>query len=79
MEFFSNWSLIISEKSVVTPNFLNPCQDLLSPRSFKPHKNIFALFIYLFIFFIMRIKTICMHSIRKQHRARIVTCGPSET
>ena len=33
--------LIISEKCVVTPNFLFgfPCQDLLFSHSHKPHKN----------------------------------------
>ena len=28
---------------------------------------------------IMRSKTICMHSIRKQHKAHSITCEPSET
>ena len=36
------------------------------------------LFIIIVIIIII-IKTICMQSIRKQHRARSVTCEPSET
>ena len=40
---FSNWSVIISQKCMVTPYFLFGYQcykDLLSTDSFKPRKNI---------------------------------------
>jgi len=45
--FFPNFSSIISEKCMVTPNFLldssSPCWDLLFPRIHKPHKYIVVL------------------------------------
>ena len=51
----------------------------------QEHKHVWCIMFmskYVFVvceYIIMRSKTICMHSIRKHHRAPSVTCEPSET